>query len=79
MRRGTLFWIGLAASVAVTALLWWAGIPGGALLLLFPFFWLPLGKSRDPVQVRRCPQCAFEAGDPEARFCPRDGSGLDGP
>lgn len=76
MRRWVLFWFGLAASVAVTALLWWAGIPGGALLLLFPFLWFPFGKRRAEVAVRRCPQCGFESGDPEVRFCPRDGAGM---
>lgn len=80
MRRRTLFWVGLAASVAVTAALWWAGIPGGAFLLMFPFFWLPWARREQGTAVpplRTCPHCGFSSQDPEVRFCPRDGTPLD--
>jgi hypothetical protein len=77
--RWIVFWIGLAASIGVTALLWWLKVPGGALLLLFPFFWFPFGKrweSAAGVPGKRCPQCGWTAAGDEDRFCPRDGTRL---
>ena len=75
-RRWAIFGLGLAASIAATALLWWAGFPGAALFLLFPFFWLPKGAATTSAPVRVCKLCGFESTDPEVKFCPRDGQEL---
>jgi hypothetical protein len=71
MRRWTWFWVGLAASLAVTAALWWAGIPGGAFFLMFPFFWLPWARRERATSAPGPRTC------PEVRFCPRDGTPID--
>jgi hypothetical protein len=73
MKRWTLFWGALAASALVTGLLWWAGIPGGALLLLFPFAFWPGRRGA----ARHCPMCGLSTTDPAVHYCPRDGSKLE--
>lgn len=77
MRRWTLFALGLTLSLAVTTGLWMAGIKGAALLLLFPFLWLPFSRGASPPNPRTCPTCGHAALDPDDRFCPRDGTPLD--
>ncbi len=69
MTRWALFAIGLLGSIAVTALLWWMGLPGFFLFLLLP----PLLLLR-PRASRRCPACSFSSSDPDVKFCPRDGT-----
>lgn len=71
MARRAWFWGGLAASIAVTALLWALGVPGFFFALLFPFFLFPAGRRDAP----RCKACQVEAaiGD---RFCARCGAAL---
>lgn len=66
----------LAASVGVTALLWWLTGSLWAFVLVAPFlfaFPLSAGKGAPPPPARRCPQCGFATTDPDVRFCPRHG------
>lgn len=64
------FLAGLAASLALTAVLWRLGFPGFFLFLLFPFLWFPRGAA-----TPTCPSCGrrAEAGH---SFCPGCGSRL---
>jgi hypothetical protein len=58
MDRRVVFAAGIAASVALTALLWALGVPGFFLFLLFPFLWFPFGGGRRPRSPGACPRCA---------------------
>jgi hypothetical protein len=72
MRGGALV-AGLAASVLLTAFLWRIGFPGFFLFLFLPFLFR---WPRQQAPMRRCAACGFATDDPDARFCPRDGSPL---
>ncbi len=67
MRRWTPFLLGLAASLAVTAILWSIGIVGGALFLFLPFLFWP--RDRDVQQCSLCGRIRM----PGDQYCPRDG------
>ncbi|HET6399678.1 MAG TPA: hypothetical protein VFH47_09015 [Candidatus Thermoplasmatota archaeon] len=78
----------LAASIAITAILWMAGFPGFFLFLAFPFLFAWPRRRSTPAQhwgapaaaaaplPRACPSCGWSSMDPDARFCPRDGQAL---
>ncbi len=62
----------LAGSLAVTAAMYFLGMPFFFLFLFIPI--IPfLHRDR---QVKRCPSCGFETGDRRIAFCPYDGSAL---
>lgn len=71
MRRHAWFWGGLAASIAITALLWALGVPGFFFALFFPFFFFRGAKQDAP----RCKSCQTEASAGD-RFCARCGTAL---
>jgi hypothetical protein len=63
----------LAASVAVTIVLFSLGLPFFFVFLfipLIPFF--PREK-----RVKQCPLCGFETADERTAFCPYDGTRLE--
>ena len=71
MDRRAWFWGGLAASIAITALLWALGIPGFFFALFVPFFlFFPARR-----EVPRCGACQAEAARGD-RFCARCGAAL---
>ena len=74
MARWTAFAVGLAASLALTALLWSLGFPGFFLFLLFPFLWFPRGR-RESEPKPSCPSCGRRAESGFA-FCPACGARL---
>ncbi|MXR53102.1 hypothetical protein GRX03_16005 [Halovenus sp. WSH3] len=71
--------VGLAVSLAASALLWMYFET--FLFFLFvpfvPFLFRDLGddESRQP-QPRECPQCGFQTLNDEYEYCPRDGRRL---
>lgn len=73
MDRRARFAAGLAASVAVTALLWALGVPGFFLFLAIPFLFFPM--RRRPARQGTCPSCGA-ATEPGHRFCPHRGAAL---
>jgi len=77
VQRWAVFAIGLAASLALTALLWALGFPGFFLFLLFPFLWFPLaGRARHaPRAPATCPSCGARV-QPGFAFCPACGGRL---
>lgn len=62
----------LCASVAVTLLLWWIGLPFFFLFLFIPLIPFLGGKKK----IRRCPACGWETAGSE-RFCPYDATPLE--
>lgn len=74
MDRRAWFWGGLAASVAVTALLWWLGVPGFFFALFVPFFLFPAARRQAP----QCKACGAEAQAAD-RFCSRCGAAIGDP
>jgi hypothetical protein len=75
MGRRALFAAGLAASVAVTAILWALGIPGFFLFLAVPFLFFPSHRRRAPGPKAGCASCGAGT-EPGHRFCPRCGAAL---
>lgn len=72
MNAGKTSLILLVASLAVTLLLWWIGLPFFFLVLFIPF--LPfLGRKKE---MRRCPECGWETNGNE-QFCPYDATPLE--
>lgn len=65
----------LAVSAALTVLLWW--LTGGlvGLFLFLPFLFFPRLLRRAPPPT--CPRCG-RAARPGDRYCPQDGTPLDG-
>jgi hypothetical protein len=65
----------LAASLAITVVLYILGLP-----FFFVFLFIPIipffGRER---RVKRCPVCGFETADNRTAFCPYDGSRLEVP
>lgn len=77
MNRWAWTGIALAASVALTAAMWAADIPGFFLFLFLPFLFIPFGRTGGPShQARRCPACGRAYRDPDVAYCPRDGTRL---
>lgn len=74
MDRKVLFALGLAASLALTALLWAVGFPGFFLFLVLPFLWFPMGR-RAKRTALTCPACGAEVRLGFA-FCPTCGGRL---
>lgn len=71
--------VGIAASLAVSALVYW--YTGSLLLFLVvpfvPFLFRAGGAA--PVErppPKECPRCGFRTRDPEFEHCPRDGERL---
>lgn len=71
MDRRWWFWGGLAASIAVTGVLWALGVPGFFFALFVPFFLFPAARRAVPA----CKACGREA-DPGDRFCAHCGAML---
>lgn len=70
--------VGLLASLAVSALLYWQF---GTLLLFVvvpfvPFLFLR-GRGESGPPARRCPECGFRTREESVRYCPRDGTRLE--
>jgi len=62
----------LGASLAVTLLLWWIGLP-------FFFLFIPILPFLDRrEEIRRCPVCGWETAGSE-RYCPYDATPLETP
>jgi len=73
--------VGLAASLLVTALLWWY-FESLFVFLLVPFvpiLFRRLGGDSEPTIVQECPHCGFQATSSAYDYCPRDGSRLEEP
>ncbi|MFW6448696.1 MAG: hypothetical protein ACOC0X_04025 [Halobacteriota archaeon] len=65
--------VGLLASLAISAVLWW--YLGTVVFFLFvPFVPFVLRPRRQP--MRTCPRCGFRSDDPDVAYCPRDGTRL---
>lgn len=80
-----LFWGGLVGSLIISVLglvaYVYLGWPFLFLFLLFPFLPFAFGRWRREtsdaaLELKRCPTCDYETGDPLASFCPRDASRL---
>jgi hypothetical protein len=67
---------GLAASLLVSALLWWQFDPL-AVFLFVPFVPFLLRRRGEPATVRECPVCGFRTTDESFDYCPRDGTKLE--
>ena len=69
--------VGLLASLAITAVLWWYFET--LLVFLFlpfvPFLFRSPGTDRPP--AKECPVCGFRTRDGEFDYCPRDGHRLE--
>jgi hypothetical protein len=72
--------VGLAASLLVTAALWWYFDTLLVFLLIpfVPFLFRRLGDD-SPTVVQECPHCGFQATVDSYDYCPRDGSRLEAP
>jgi len=68
--------VGLLGSVLVSLAAW--QYFGSPVFFLFVPFVPFLFRSREEHSVRTCPSCGFSTRDPEVRFCPRDGTRLEG-
>lgn len=70
--------VGLAASIALSVVLW--RVFDTLVFLLFvpfvPFLLRGRGGRPEPAR-RRCPTCGFQTRDPAFEFCPRDGTELE--
>ena len=71
MKRWGWFLASVAASVALTALLWLTIGPAVAAVLALPLLFWPRGG-----RGRRCPACGFTSNQADVRYCPHDGSRL---
>ena len=71
--------VGLAASLLLSAVLWW--YVGSFVFFLFvPFVPFLLGgrdAERREQTVRTCPECGFRTSDGGFDYCPRDGTRLE--
>jgi len=68
--------VGLVASLAISALLYWQ-FNTLVLFLIVPFVpFLFLRGERDHPSRRRCPECGFSTAEESVRYCPRDGTEL---
>ena len=67
--------VGLAASLVISAVVWWY-FESFLLFLFVPFVPFLLRRREAAPPVRTCPQCGFESPDPTVNYCPRDGSEL---
>ncbi len=73
MNRWAILLIALAASLSLSALVWWlTGSPFGFLFLFAPFTFL--GRRNAPPRPV-CPACGH-LGAPGDAYCPRDGTPL---
>ena len=68
MNRWTLFWGVLLGSLAISAILWYLGVPVFFGALVFPFLFWPRGAHRP------CPTCGHTTMHPAVRYCPSDGT-----
>ena len=71
--------VGVAASLAVSALAW---VAFDTLLLFLvvpfvPFLFRRSGESVSEPTVRRCPVCDYRTTDDRHEYCPRDGHRLE--
>ena len=68
--------VGLVASLAVSAVLWWY-FDTFLFLLFVPFVPFLLRRERSiPPQIKECPRCDFRTTDEAFEYCPRDGARL---
>lgn len=72
---------GLAASLLVSAALWWY-FETALFFLFVPFVPFLFGRGgRDDASVtrpvRECPECGFRTADRKYQYCPRDGTRLE--
>lgn len=77
-RRWSIFIALLAAGIALSLVFSLAlGRSAGWGFLLLPFIFPPFlfrGQRNEAAKTRECGSCGFATGDPEVRFCPRDGT-----
>lgn len=71
--------VGLLASLAASAVIWWVfDVPFLFLFVPFVPYLLVRGRRSEPPPARTCPRCGFSTRDPDFRYCPRDGARLEG-
>lgn len=66
--------LGVAVSLALSAVLWWQ-FDTVLFFLVVPFVPFLFGRTVEP--VAECPVCGFRTRSEEYDYCPRDGHRLD--